>query len=65
MLKELKAHGELRATNIGQYECAIPKFRNIDGFSKEINCNIRVKQRCPLSHTLFGIYIDKLEYWFE
>jgi hypothetical protein len=36
-------------------------FKNTKGWSKEINYNIRVKQGCPLSHTLFGIYIDKLE----
>jgi hypothetical protein len=43
------------------YENVIAKFENTEGWSKEINCNIRVKQGCPLYPTLFGIYIDKLE----
>ena len=30
-----------------------------------INCNIGVKQGCPLSPTPFGIYIDKLEDFLE
>ena len=28
---------------------------------QKINCNIRVKQGCSLSLTIFGIHIDKLE----
>ena len=35
------------------------------GWSKDIKCNIRVKQGFPLSPTLFGIYIDKLESCLE
>jgi hypothetical protein len=47
------------------YENVISKFKNIKGWSKEINCNIGVKQGCPLSPTLFGIYINKLEACLE
>jgi len=37
------------------------KFRNTKGCSKDINCNIGVKQGFPLSHMFFGMYINKLE----
>jgi hypothetical protein len=31
------------------------------GFSDVFESNLGVKQGCPLSHTLFGLYIDALE----
>jgi hypothetical protein len=64
-LEEIKVPLELRATAIRMYDNIIANFKNTKGWSKYINCNIRVKQGCPLSPTIFGIYIDKLEYCLE
>jgi hypothetical protein len=64
-LEYIKVSLALRFATIRMYENIIAKFKNIEGWSKDINCNIIFKQGCPLSPTLFGIYIDKLEDCFE
>jgi hypothetical protein len=60
-LEEIKVPFEMRVFSIRLYENVISKFKRIEGWSKKIKCNIGVKQACPLSPTLFSIYIDKLE----
>ena len=60
-LEELKVPFELRAAAIRLYENVMTKFKSNEGWSKDIECNIGVKQGFPLSPTLFGIYINKLE----
>jgi hypothetical protein len=42
-LEEIKVPFELRATAIRMYENVIAKFKNTEGWSKEINYNIEVK----------------------
>ena len=56
---------ELRIAVIRFYETITPKLKTNKGYSKDIKCNIGVKQWFPLSPTLFGIYIDKLEQCLE
>ena len=51
----------MRYVIIRLYEKVIAKFKSNEGWSRDIKCNIRVKKGLPLSPTLFGIYIDKLE----
>jgi hypothetical protein len=59
-LEEIKVPLQLRDVSIRLYENVISKFKNMEVWSKEINYNVRVKQGCPLSPTLFDIYIDNL-----
>jgi len=65
ILEELKVPIELRAITIRLYENVVAKLKINEGCLKDIKCNIGVKQHCPLSPTLFGIYIDKHEGYLE
>ena len=60
-LEELKVSFELRVAAIRLYENVISKLKSNKWWSKDIKCNIGVKQGFPLSPTLLGIYIDNLE----
>ena len=55
----------MRAAAIRLYEKVITKFKNNEGWTTYINCNIGVKQGCPRSPTFFDIYIDKQEKCLE
>lgn len=43
------------------YEIIIGKVRAPRGISDSVTSNIGVKQGCPLSPTLFGLYIDEIQ----
>lgn len=47
------------------YEKVRAKIRTSEGMSECFGSDIGVKQGCPLSPTLFGLYIDKLETWLN
>lgn len=47
------------------YESVLGCLREVGGLSEFIRSTIGVKQGCPLSPTLFGIYIDELESFLQ
>jgi len=64
-MEELGVPKHLRAIVHRLYEEVKVKIRTSASISKSFRSDIRVKQGCPLSPTLFGLYIDKLEEWLN
>jgi len=64
-LEELKFPFEMIDVVVQLYETVISNFRRTEGWLKEIKYNTGVKKVCPLSPTLFGISIVKLEDYLE
>ncbi len=60
-MEELGVPRHLREVVHRLYEEVKVKTRTSDGISESFRSDIRVNQGCPLSSTLFGLYIDKLE----
>ena len=56
---------ELRISIIHLYKTFISRINTNEGWYNDIKCNIEVKQVYPLSPTIFGIDIDKLEECLE
>lgn len=59
-MAKLELTSELRFVVYRFYAQVIAKLKTNQWWSEEISCNIGLKQGCPLSPTLFGIYIDQL-----
>ena len=64
-MEKLEIHVHYRAVVHRFYEEVKVKIRTSAGISESFRSDIVVKQGCPLSPTLFGIYIDKLEEWLN
>ena len=64
-MEELEIHLQYRGVVHRLYEEVKVKIRTSVGISESFRSDIRVKQGYPLSPTLFGLYIEKLEEWLN
>ena len=64
-MEELGVPKHLRAFVHRLYEYVKVKVRTLTGISESFRSDIGIKQGCPWSPTLFGLYIDKLEEWLN
>jgi hypothetical protein len=64
-MEELGVSIHLRATVHRLYEEVKVKIKMSADIYESFRSDIGVKQGCPLSPTLLGLYIDKLEEWLN
>ena len=64
-MDELGVPMHLRAVVHRLYEEVTVKIKTSTGISECFRSDIRVKQGCPLSPTLFGLYVNRLEEWLN
>ena len=61
VLEKLGVRGRFLDVIKSLYACDSAAVRSLQGISAIFRCLMRVKQGCPLSPTLFGLYVDGLE----
>ena len=61
VLEELGVHGRILDIIKSLYACDSAAVQSSQGISAIFRCLMGVKQGCPLSPTLFGLYVDRLE----
>jgi len=64
-MEELEIPVHYRVVVHRLYEEVKVKIKTSTSISKSFRSDIGVKQGCPLSPTLFGLFIDKLEEWLN
>ena len=68
LMQQLEALGvptDMQCGIYALYESVSGKVRSSKGLSEAVASTIRVKQACPLSPTLFGLYIDEASHYIE
>ena len=60
-LRDIGIYATLLAAIMRLYESLLGRLHAANGMSNFIQSTIGVKQGCPLSPTLLGIYINELE----
>ena len=64
-LEEIGAPMELIWGIMALYGIVMGQFCTLKGVFKRLHATIGVKQGCPLSPTLFGLYVDEISHYIK